>query len=68
MSAGNGAALLTTPATELSVGMVVITQPTALRLGSPIWLNLQVALNTVGTRTTCFTGATTVGAATPTIS
>jgi hypothetical protein len=67
MSAGSGAALLTTPATGLSVGTVVITRPIALRLGSPIWLNLQVALSTVGTKTTCFTGATTVGAATPAI-
>ena len=68
MSVGSGAALLTTPATGLSVGTVVITQPIALRLGSPVWLNLQVVLHTVGTKGTSYTGATTVGAATRTTS
>lgn len=68
MSVGNGAALLTVPATELSAGTVVIIQPTALQLGSPIWLRLQVALHTAGTAGTYYTSATTAGAATRTIS
>lgn len=68
MTAGNGAALLTIPDMGRRVGTVFITQPIGLPLGSPVWLNLQVALHTVGPRSMSYIGATTVGAATRTIS